>query len=81
MQTVTPEFLKSEQEVLDAVAKAFASLMTEQELKDTAAFYESPTGKKFVLAQVALANRVAAVAAEWRQQAVDRTWWRACTKR
>ena len=68
VQTIAPEFLKSEQEVFDAVAKAFTSLMTEQELKDTAAFYESPTGKKFVLAQVALANRVAAVAAEWRQQ-------------
>jgi hypothetical protein len=68
VQTITPEFLKSEQQVLDAAAKAFASLMTEQELKDIAAFYESPTGKKFVLAQVALANRVAAVAAEWRQQ-------------
>ncbi len=68
VQTVAPEFLKSEQEVLAAADKAFASLMTEQELKDTAAFYESPTGKKFVLAQVALANRVAAVAAEWRQQ-------------
>jgi hypothetical protein len=66
--TIAPEFIKSEQEVLDAAAKAFASLMTEQELKDTAAFYESPTGKKFVVAQVALANRVAAVAAQWRQQ-------------
>jgi uncharacterized protein len=65
---IEPEFIKSEQEVLDAVAKAFAGLMTEQELKDTAAFYESPTGKKFVLVQVAVANRVAAVAAEWRQQ-------------
>ncbi len=68
VQIVTPEFLKSEQQVFDAVTKAFASLMTEQELNDTAAFYESPTGKKFVLAQGALANRVAAVAAEWRQQ-------------
>jgi len=68
VQTVTPEFLKSEQQVLDAVTNAFASLLTEQELKDTAAFYESPTGKKFLLAQIALANRVAAVAADWRQQ-------------
>ena len=68
VQTVTPEFLKSEQQVLDAVTNALASLMTEQELKDTAAFYESPTGKKFLLAQIALANRVAAVAADWRQQ-------------
>ena len=68
VQTVTPEFLKSEQVVLDAAAKALASLMTEQELKEVAAFYESPTGKKFVLAQIALANRVAAVATEWRKQ-------------
>ena len=72
MQTVTPEFLKSEQQVLDAATKAFASLMTEQELKDTAAFYESPTGKKFVLAQVALANRVAAVATRVAPAAVGR---------
>ena len=68
VQTITPEFLKSEQQVLDAAAKALASLLTEPELKDVAAFYESPTGRKFVLAQVALANRVAAVATEWRQQ-------------
>jgi hypothetical protein len=68
VQIITPEFVKSEQQVLDAAAKALANLMTEPELKDTAAFYESPTGKKFVLAQVALAGRVAAVAAEWRQQ-------------
>ena len=68
LQTVEPEFVKSELEVVDAANKAFAALMTEQELKETAAFYESPTGKKFVLAQVALANRVAAVATQWRQQ-------------
>ena len=68
VQTVAPEFLKSEQQVLDASAKALASLMTEPELKDVAAFYESPTGKRFVLVQVALADRIAAVAAEWRQQ-------------
>ena len=42
--------------------------MTEQELKDTAAFYESPTGKKFQSAQVALANRVAAVAGAGAEQ-------------
>jgi uncharacterized protein len=68
VQTVTPEFLKSEQQVLDGAGNALASLMTEQELKDTAAFYESPTGKRFILVQVALADRVAAVATEWRKQ-------------
>jgi hypothetical protein len=68
VQTITPEFLKSEQQVFDATAKALAMLMTEQELKETAAFYESSTGKKFTIVQVALANRVAALATEWRQQ-------------
>ena len=68
VQTVTPEFVKSEQAILDDAAKFLASEMTEQELKDTAAFYESPTGKKFQAAQVALANRVASVAGAWRQQ-------------
>ena len=47
VQIIAPEFLKTEQEVLDAVAKDLAFQMTEQELKDVAAFYESPTGKKF----------------------------------
>lgn len=68
VQTVTPEFLKSEQTILDDAAKFLASEMTEQELKDTAAFYESPTGKKFQAAQLALANRVTSVAGAWRQQ-------------
>lgn len=67
VQTITPEFLKTEQELLDAAARDFASQMTEQELKDVAAFYESPTGKKFQTAQLAVANRVAAVAAALRQ--------------
>ena len=68
VQTITPEFLKSEQQVLDAAAKFLATLMTEQELKDTAAFYESPTGKKFQFAQVALGGRIASTAESWRQQ-------------
>lgn len=68
VQTITPEFLRSEQQVLDAAAKFLATLMTEQELKDTAAFYESPTGKKFQATQVALGGRIASTAAAWRQQ-------------
>jgi hypothetical protein len=68
VQTVTPEFVKSEQAVLDDVAKSLASQMTEQELKDTAAFYESPTGKKFMAAQGQVAGEVARAAPAWRQQ-------------
>ncbi len=62
-----PEFLKSEQEILDSSAKFLGEAMTEDELKQVATFYESPTGKKFVGVQIELANRIAAVAARWRQ--------------
>ena len=67
-QIIAPEFLKTEQEILDAVAKDLAFQLTEQELKDVAAFYESPTGKKFQNAQVLIGNRVAAIADAWRRQ-------------
>ena len=68
VQTVTPEFVKSEQTVVDAANKFLATLMTEQELKDTAAFYESASGKKFQATQIALADRLAGAANGWRQQ-------------
>ena len=54
-------------QVLDAAAKFLATLMTEQELKDTAAFFESPTGKNSG-AQPALGGRIAGTAEAWRQQ-------------
>jgi hypothetical protein len=64
---VTPEFLASEQNVLNESAKFLAGQMTEDELKQTAAFYESPVGKKFILAQGATAAQVATLAGAWRQ--------------
>jgi hypothetical protein len=67
-QVIAPEFLKTEQELLGAAAKDLAFQMTESELRDTAAFYESPTGKKFQTAQLAVANRVTAIVGAWRQQ-------------
>ena len=40
--------------------------MTEQELKDTAAFFESATGKKYIEAQAALMIEVSDAARVWR---------------
>jgi len=68
MQTVAPEFLKSEQEILDSSAKFLGETMSEDELKQIATFYESPTGKKFINVQFELAARIATVAEKWRQQ-------------
>ena len=68
VQTVSPDFVKSEQIVLDDLAKFLAAQMTEQELKDTAAFFESSSGKKFANAQGALSVYVPKLAGGWRDE-------------
>jgi hypothetical protein len=65
---VTPEFVASEESLFNDSATFLATQMTEQELKDTAAFYESPTGKKFLVAQSVAAQHIAPLAADWRQK-------------
>ncbi len=65
---IAPEFLKTEQGVLADAAKSLASRMTEQELKDTAAFFESATGKKYVVAQGAAMGDLSISARAWRDQ-------------
>jgi uncharacterized protein len=68
MQIVGPDFVKSEQVVLDDLAKFLAAQMTEQELKDTAAFYESPTGKKYASTQGVLTVYLSKLAGAWRDE-------------
>jgi hypothetical protein len=65
---IEPEFVKTEEGVLAGSAKFLASQMTEQELKDTAGFYESATGKKYIITESALMNDVTTRAGAWRQQ-------------
>ena len=43
---ILPEFAKSDEKVLGDLAHVFAARMTEQELRDTKAFFESPVGQK-----------------------------------
>ena len=69
---IAPEFVKTEQGVLAKAAKFLASRMTEQELKDTAAFYESPTGKKFLEAQAGVDQRTRPLGARLARAIVDR---------
>jgi hypothetical protein len=68
VQAVSPEFVKSEQAVLDDLAKFLAAQMTEQELKETVTFYESPTGKKFANVQGVLTVYVSRLVGAWRDQ-------------
>ena len=65
---IQPEFVKTEDGVLDAAVKVLAGKMTEQELKDTAAFYESASGKKFVATQPAVLEQVGSLVRTWRER-------------
>jgi hypothetical protein len=63
---VVPEFVMSEEGVIGDAAKFLAGQLSEPELKDVAAFYESPTGKKFMAAQGQVAGEVGRLGAAWR---------------
>ena len=65
---LAPEFVKTEAEVAQAAALALASRLSEQELKDTAAFFQSASGKKYVESQPAVFKEVVALVQNWRQK-------------
>ena len=49
----------------EEIAKLYASRFTEQELKDTLAFYNSPLGKKIVAEEASFVDRSMATAQDW----------------
>jgi uncharacterized protein len=52
-------------EILNEVAKLYASRFTEQELKDTLAFYKSPLGRKLVTEEPAILDQSMKNAQTW----------------
>ena len=48
LEKLKPEFTKKGDEMIDIAAHIFARRMSEDELKESAAFFNSPTGKKYV---------------------------------
>jgi hypothetical protein len=65
---LVPEFIKSEQAVVDGAALALAKRMNEQQLKDTAAFFNSPSGKKYVESEPLAYQDIVGVVNNWRQK-------------
>jgi hypothetical protein len=63
-----PEFMKSEDQVINAAAVSLAKRMTDDDLKATAAFFQSPAGKKYVEAQPAALNDIVAALQGWQQK-------------
>ncbi|MBF9232116.1 DUF2059 domain-containing protein [Microvirga alba] len=62
-----PEVELQKQKMIDAAAKAFASRLSEAELKDIAAFYKSPAGVKYVQTQPGILDEIVRELATWTQ--------------
>lgn len=58
-------------EVHAKVIEIYAANLTEQELKDVLAFYTSPTGKKFLVAQPKIVDESLKFAQEWANSLSD----------
>lgn len=65
LKQIEPEFQARQKEVVDQAAAAFASRMSEQELKDTAAFFNSPSGKKYVESQPPILDEIVNFIQAW----------------
>ncbi len=65
--TLRPEVEQHKQKMIDNAARAFAVRMTEAELKEVAAFYKTPAGKKYVEVQPVLLDDIVKDLATWTQ--------------
>ena len=63
-----PDWLKQSDEMLTNGSRILASLMGEDDLKATAAFFASPAGKKYVETQPALLNQLVPAMEGWTQK-------------
>jgi len=65
---IEPEFVKTEDQIINAAALSLAKRMSEEDLKATAAFFQSPAGKKYVEAQPAALTDIVAALQGWQQK-------------
>jgi uncharacterized protein len=68
MTQLKPEFDKRVEEMIDNAAKLYATRLTEQQLKDTAAFFKSSSGVAYVQAQPALMGDLFPAMQAWQKQ-------------
>lgn len=62
-----PEFIKDGDQMIDIAAHIYARQMSEQELKDAAAFFNSPVGKRYVAVQPQMLDELVVAMQSWTQ--------------
>ena len=73
LKEIEPEVEAKRTDILNIAAKVYAARMTEQELKDSAAFFKSPTGQKYVQSQPAIFDDLFSEVRAWMAEVSDFT--------
>jgi uncharacterized protein len=68
LKAIQPEFDATAKQAYDQAATLLASEMSEKEITDVAAFFDSPTGKKYISITPVFLQRLADVTAPWRDK-------------
>ena len=68
LRAIQPDFDKSAKQMYTQAAVLLASQMSEKELQDVAAFFDSPAGKKYLATEPVFLQKFAALAQPWREQ-------------
>jgi len=68
VKALRPEFEKRDEEMVETTARYFAAVMSEQALKDTAAFFKSDAGKQYVMMQPQVIDQMMAALDVWNRR-------------
>jgi hypothetical protein len=68
LKSIQPQFDKTAQDIFNQAATLLASEMSEKEAIDIAAFFASPTGKKYLAVEPVFFQKFSAIAEPWRRQ-------------
>ena len=72
LKSIQPEFDATAKQTYDQAATLLASQMSEKEITDVAAFFDSPTGKKYVAVTPVFLQQFADITGALARKAVDR---------
>jgi hypothetical protein len=68
LRSIQPEFDKSAQEMYAKATALMVTMLSEKEIEDVAAFFSSPTGKKYLAAEPQFMQRFGEIVDPWREQ-------------
>jgi hypothetical protein len=68
LKAIKPEFDKNAEQTYNAAATILAQQMSEKEIVDVAAFFESPAGKKYLVIEPVFRQKFSSVAVPWQDK-------------